>query len=180
MSIKEKQFYEIFNEFYSPLCNYAFKVVGDKDEAEEIIQGLFIEFWETNKLETVEFMERYLLRSVKFKCLDYLKYKRKKNVVRIIDINDVHSTANVCATKLKLSKESILIASTGVIGEYLPIKKIHSTIPKIISSLSVQGGKHFASAIMTTDTVEKEFSKTGFSSYSIPSTRYGLVTSINR
>lgn len=48
-----------------------------------------------------------------------------------------------------------LVASTGVIGQYLPIKLIQQETPRLIESLSPSGWRHFARAIMTTDTVPK-------------------------
>jgi glutamate N-acetyltransferase/amino-acid N-acetyltransferase len=53
--------------------------------------------------------------------------------------------------------DSTLVASTGVIGEFLPMPKITAAIPKCIAELDVDGGDRFARAIMTTDTVKKEY-----------------------
>ena len=102
MDTKENHFREIFEKFYSPLCNYAFKFLGDKDEAEEIVQDLFLNFWESRKLESVEHKERYLIRSVKFKCIDHLKKSRIKHDFSIIDVNDLQ------AISAELSEEEVL------------------------------------------------------------------------
>jgi glutamate N-acetyltransferase/amino-acid N-acetyltransferase len=57
---------------------------------------------------------------------------------------------------LLLDKKEVLVASTGIIGHYLPIDKIGSAIPELVSGLSRKSGSEFARAIMTTDTVKKE------------------------
>jgi glutamate N-acetyltransferase/amino-acid N-acetyltransferase len=57
---------------------------------------------------------------------------------------------------LLLDKKEILVASTGIIGRYLPLKKIEKSIPMLVGELSESKGSVFARAIMTTDTVKKE------------------------
>lgn len=53
--------------------------------------------------------------------------------------------------------EDIVIASTGVIGQPLPLEPFEKGIPAAVSALSYQGGTQAAEAIMTTDTHLKEF-----------------------
>jgi glutamate N-acetyltransferase/amino-acid N-acetyltransferase len=50
----------------------------------------------------------------------------------------------------------VLIASTGVIGQPLPMDRIRAAVPKLVKALSPQGGAEAAEAIMTTDTRRKE------------------------
>lgn len=57
---------------------------------------------------------------------------------------------------LLLDKKDVLVASTGIIGRYLPMEKIEKAIPELIGELSETKGSAFAQAIMTTDTVKKE------------------------
>jgi RNA polymerase sigma-70 factor (ECF subfamily) len=66
----------LFNQYYSPLCNYATKIISDSTIAEDIVQDLFIQLWENEKLENIENTERFLLRATKYKCIDYLRTKR--------------------------------------------------------------------------------------------------------
>jgi glutamate N-acetyltransferase/amino-acid N-acetyltransferase len=58
----------------------------------------------------------------------------------------------------KYAIRNVLIASTGIIGEQLPIKKITSGIEKAAEKLSASAsaGLDFAKAIMTTDTKPKQ------------------------
>ncbi|NLL59037.1 MAG: bifunctional ornithine acetyltransferase/N-acetylglutamate synthase, partial [Firmicutes bacterium] len=71
-------------------------------------------------------------------------------------LQDALKTAEIAADKLGIKKEEVLVASTGVIGFYLPMEKIAFGIEKAVSELSAGGGKEAAMAIMTTDTVSKE------------------------
>ena len=62
--------------------------------------------------------------------------------------------SGLAAEKIGASPEDVLVASTGVIGEQLPMELIRTGIGKI--SLSNDGGHSLVEAMMTTDTVPKE------------------------
>jgi glutamate N-acetyltransferase/amino-acid N-acetyltransferase len=59
------------------------------------------------------------------------------------------------AEEIGVSEEDVLVASTGVIGEPLPVDIIEAALPELVNSLSADGISDFAEAIMTTDTVPK-------------------------
>ncbi len=62
------------------------------------------------------------------------------------------------ARKIDTNPHNILVASTGIIGEQLPMKETSSGISKAakVLSASAKAGRNFATAIMTTDTKRKE------------------------
>ncbi|MBI5750299.1 MAG: bifunctional glutamate N-acetyltransferase/amino-acid acetyltransferase ArgJ [Nitrospinae bacterium] len=62
---------------------------------------------------------------------------------------------DLTAKTLGVPPEKILVASTGVIGEPLPIEKIKKGIPVLVKKLSRAGGMDAVEAIMTTDIVSK-------------------------
>jgi len=76
-------------------------------------------------------------------------------------LDDAKKTASWIASGLTIPEGLVLVASTGVIGEYLPVGKIESAVPNLIDSLSSGGVFDFAEAIMTTDTVPKVVSRRG-------------------
>ena len=69
---------------------------------------------------------------------------------------DARMTASLVGERLDLRTEEVLVASTGVIGFYLPMQKIAAGVTQAAASLSPDGGRNAAEAIMTTDTVIKE------------------------
>lgn len=71
--------------------------------------------------------------------------------------------ANVTAEAIGVKPEQVFVASTGVIGEQLPMEKIITGISKAKNSLVASGLPEAAEAILTTDT----FVKTISSSFSI-------------
>lgn len=67
-------------------------------------------------------------------------------------------TAEKAAALLRINPEQVLVASTGVIGQQIPIDKICAGIETMVPMLAhtAQAGTLAAEAIMTTDTVKKE------------------------
>lgn len=67
-------------------------------------------------------------------------------------------TADAAAEILDISPDSVLVASTGVIGMQVPIEKIKNGVKMMVPALSgeIFAGTDAAKAIMTTDTVHKE------------------------
>ncbi len=63
---------------------------------------------------------------------------------------------DLTAAALGINADDVIVASTGVIGQILPIEPIESGIPELVKELSEQGSSDAAEAIMTTDTVKKE------------------------
>lgn len=75
---------QIFHRFYSPLCNYATKIIGDANTAEDIVQSLFVQLFEKNSLANIINIEAYLLRCVRFKCIDFLRSNDKTIPLQIL------------------------------------------------------------------------------------------------
>ncbi|MBQ8978494.1 MAG: bifunctional glutamate N-acetyltransferase/amino-acid acetyltransferase ArgJ, partial [Oscillospiraceae bacterium] len=59
--------------------------------------------------------------------------------------------------KLGIPAEEVIVASTGVIGQILPLEPIQKAIDPLYDALSYTGNVSAATAIMTTDTVKKEY-----------------------
>ena len=74
---------------------------------------------------------------------------------------DARAMTSLAAAGLELAPEEVLVASTGVIGAPMPMGKIESAAPGLISGLAPHGFEAFARAIMTTDTVPKLVRRTG-------------------
>jgi glutamate N-acetyltransferase / amino-acid N-acetyltransferase len=66
------------------------------------------------------------------------------------------ATAATAAQMLGVSAEEILVLSTGVIGEPLPVGNVLNGVTAAALQLSRSGGGQAAEAIMTTDTYAKE------------------------
>lgn len=72
-------------------------------------------------------------------------------------MEDAKAMALEAASALGVQPEHMLVSSTGVIGENLPMDKIIPGIKQAVQELSTDGGALAAQAIMTTDTVPKQW-----------------------
>ena len=69
---------------------------------------------------------------------------------------DTHQTAEWVGEALGIAAGDVVICSTGLIGERLPMDKIAHGLELSVADLSTHGGPAAATAIMTTDSVAKE------------------------
>ena len=71
-------------------------------------------------------------------------------------------TAKIAAEVLQIPEDSVLVASTGVIGKQLPMDLLGAGVKNLVPLLSHtrEAGKLAAQSIMTTDTVSKEVAVT--------------------
>ncbi len=107
---------------------------------------------------------------VKAECVKFTKAQIKNGKAQAVIMNS--GNANACtgsqgfenakkeadavAQKLKIDSSDVLVCSTGVIGQQLPVQKILSGLDESISRLSKTGNVEARQAIMTTDTHYKE------------------------
>jgi glutamate N-acetyltransferase/amino-acid N-acetyltransferase len=76
-------------------------------------------------------------------------------------MRDAVNMAGFAAAGVGVAEDEVLVSSTGVIGEPLPMEKIKIAVPALIGALHGEGIHDFAEAIMTTDTVPKVISRRG-------------------
>ncbi|WP_413250600.1 bifunctional glutamate N-acetyltransferase/amino-acid acetyltransferase ArgJ [Sinomonas flava] len=88
---------------------------------------------------------------------------------------NTHTTAEKTADALGISAGDVVVCSTGLIGEQLPMDKIIPGIDSLASALSEDGGHDAAVAIMTTDTVPKEAVFTGADTQGVEFTIGGIA-----
>jgi glutamate N-acetyltransferase / amino-acid N-acetyltransferase len=69
--------------------------------------------------------------------------------------DDAVTSAQTLADTLNIAPESILLASTGVIGQRIKMDILIAGIPKVVAAANHEGGDTAAKAIMTTDLVSK-------------------------
>ena len=68
---------------------------------------------------------------------------------------EARATAEITAQALGIKPDAVLVASTGVIGEFLPMAKVGTGIATAVGLLSGAGWEQAAEAIMTTDIYPK-------------------------
>lgn len=69
---------------------------------------------------------------------------------------DAEATAARLADLLRTDASDVLVMSTGIIGERLPMDRLLGALPQVVGDATVDGGERAARAILTTDTVVKQ------------------------
>ena len=73
----ENVFEQMFRLHYQRLCNYAAGILNDMDDAEEVVQQMFLNVWEKRMtMEISVSFKSYLYRAVHNACLNKLKQKK--------------------------------------------------------------------------------------------------------
>jgi RNA polymerase sigma-70 factor, ECF subfamily len=73
-------FNQIFRDNYVTLVSYSRKFIRDKEEAEEVVQELFVNFWKKRaSIEVNTSLKSYLFRSVHNMCINQIKRKKVKD-----------------------------------------------------------------------------------------------------
>ena len=67
----------------------------------------------------------------------------------------VHEICSLVAKEMGITPDDVMVSSTGVIGQPLPMGRITDAVPALVRGLSENGLEAVADAILTTDTVRK-------------------------
>ena len=81
---------------------------------------------------------------------------KNANTCNIDGVEKAEKMCSLAARELGIDSKEVIVASTGVIGQILPIEPIENNIKALADGLSHDGNLKAANAIMTTDTVKKE------------------------
>ena len=112
----EKELKELMNKYYSQLCVVSVQYTDSLEIAEDIVQDVFLRFWEDNKLLFVETNPKaYLFRSVRNASIDYI---RKNNYRVFTDIEEANliSEEEISEEELSLQYERLY----RIIGQLSP------------------------------------------------------------
>lgn len=72
--MSEKEYKKLFHIKYNSFCNYAYSIIKNESEAEDVVQEVFIDFWKKygDKEYTIK-IENYFIRAIKYKCIDVVR-----------------------------------------------------------------------------------------------------------
>lgn len=81
-----KFFQELFQEFYAQLVRYAYRYVYDAHLSEDLVQDVFVKFWEKREILRIHTsFKSYLYTMVRNRCLDYLNQVNIKDNSLVIE-----------------------------------------------------------------------------------------------
>ncbi|MEA3444853.1 MAG: RNA polymerase sigma-70 factor [Bacteroidota bacterium] len=77
---------KVFREYYPGLINFSLSIIGDHDSSKEVVQLVFVNLWDNReKIDMNKSLKSYLFTSVRNRCLNFLRDKKKYNSY-ILDI----------------------------------------------------------------------------------------------
>lgn len=82
---------------------------------------------------------------------------KNANTCNADGVEKAQKMCELAAAELSIDPNEVIVASTGVIGQVLPIEPIESHIKELAKGLSADGNDKAVNAIMTTDTVPKQY-----------------------
>lgn len=91
------------------------------------------------------------------KAVAVIANSKNANTCNADGVDKANRMCELVANELNVPQEQVIVASTGVIGQILPIEPIEKAIPVLAKGLCYNKNKEAATAIMTTDTVKKEY-----------------------
>lgn len=91
------------------------------------------------------------------KAIAVIANSKNANTCNADGIEKADKMCQLVADELGIQKEYVVVASTGVIGQVLPIEPIEKAVPILVKELDYNKNQEAATAIMTTDTVKKEY-----------------------
>lgn len=97
------------------------------------------------------------LEKSKNKSIAVIANSKNANTCNADGIEKAEKMGELTAKALGVPPEQVIVASTGVIGQVLPIEPIEKAVPILAAELAYDKNKEAATAIMTTDTVKKEY-----------------------
>ena len=128
-------FSHLYKEWYKPLCYFALKITGSKEDAEDIVVNMFTHFYHAkNTFEHVQKLESFLYKAVKNSCINHIKKIEKQSVNKrkyayLQDLEDNNTIENI-------------IIKTELLREILAeVKKLPDSYRDVFE-LSMQGLKN--------------------------------------
>lgn len=91
------------------------------------------------------------------KAIAVIANSKNANTCNADGVEKANRMCELVANELNIPQEQVIVASTGVIGQILPIEPIEKAVPILAKGLCYNKHLEAATAIMTTDTVKKEY-----------------------
>lgn len=80
-------FQQVFNANFQALCQYGFTILRDPDEAQDIVQSMFLKIWEKRtELDIKQSIRSYLFRAVYHQCMNHLEHRSVKEKHKVYHI----------------------------------------------------------------------------------------------
>jgi RNA polymerase sigma-70 factor (ECF subfamily) len=94
----EHTFEQLFNEYYPSLCHFANSYTKDLDEAEELVQAVFINLWDKRETLVISVsLKSYLYKAVYNSFLNQVKHRKIKEKYKNYTVNQTQGFSSEAA-----------------------------------------------------------------------------------
>jgi RNA polymerase sigma-70 factor (ECF subfamily) len=100
----ETAFEQLFKTHYNALHVYAQVILKDEDVAEEIVQGMFLKFWEKRGSLKIQSIKAYLYKCVYNDSLNYIKQEKTKSKYQDFTVHTMDTEHEPAAAKVELKE----------------------------------------------------------------------------
>ena len=135
----QQSFQVLFDAWWEPLFQYAYKVLQNRQDAEEVVQEFFIHFWnKRHELPELRSLSAYLFTALKNRLLNHLAKKKYS----LIDVDVLHNDESEFSPVQQLEQKDTDSALRSMVNT-LPRKmkqvyELHQfaglTVPEIASA----------------------------------------------
>lgn len=130
----ERAFAEIYSRYSRSIWAYCLKIIGNKDDTNDVFQEVFVKFYNAAKNEKInENIKFYLFSVARNQCLNYKRDKRE--FVNFDNIEDYFQDQNLLEKEI-LENESQEIIAKAL--DTLPLAQREIFILKLYNGLSYQ------------------------------------------
>jgi RNA polymerase sigma-70 factor (family 1) len=118
---KEEGMKYLFDKYYPELFRFCYKLTGNKEDSEDILQTMFIDLWQNSYNRNIGDLKAYLFKMVKYQVYGY--WSGKKDITDLVDdfneilaIDDVNQIVekNELERSLSLAVEKLSPACKNV------------------------------------------------------------------
>jgi RNA polymerase sigma-70 factor (ECF subfamily) len=100
----ETAFETLFKTHYNALHAYAQVILKDEDVAEEIVQGMFLKFWEKRASLNIQSIKAYLYKCVYNDSLNYIKQEKTKSKYQDFTLHTMNTEHEPASLKVELTE----------------------------------------------------------------------------
>ena len=100
ITLNREEFEELFRTHFIGLTYFARKIVEDMDGAKDIVHQVYINLWEKkNEIDLGTPLKSYLYTSVRNRCMNYIRDRKKFSTNEIPEIEESIDSENVLEYK---------------------------------------------------------------------------------
>lgn len=108
-------FKQVFMSHYESLCRYAFTILKNAEEAEDVVQSMFVKIWEKREgLEVKHTIRSYLFKAVYHQCLNHLEHRTVKMKHHVHIAHETQAETQLPETFQHELEENIIAAINGL------------------------------------------------------------------